>query len=73
MRLANVRFRPSRLPRAEDFGIYFLRGADVGIAACNVAFELPRLATPVKRCSVIWDEPHRLVEVSDGGFSACLR
>ena len=42
MRLANVRFRPSRLPRAEDFGIYFLRGADVGIAACKMGDDLPR-------------------------------
>ena len=59
---------PSRLPRGQYFGFCFLRGADVGIAACNVAFKLLRLATPVKRRSVIGGEPHRLVEVSDGAI-----
>jgi hypothetical protein len=54
--------------RREKFRIYFLRSADIGTATRNAAFELLRLAAPVKRGSIIGGEADRLVEGSEGAI-----
>ena len=51
-----------RVRRADTF----LRGADIGIAAGNVAVELLGVATPIQCVGVIGIEPDRLIVVGDG-------
>ncbi len=59
-------------PLCGNVRIDFLRGADVGIAARNIALELLGFSTQVERGGVVGIDPDRLIEVGHGAIEFAL-